>query len=152
MKRRVLPNSSRSAPLTGGRFRRPAKTHADTPSGAHFSHHLQVWRPAGGAGAQVTCTRTPMRDRMRPRKSDPCQEPAPRDNLLPNGSPALAVVCLRCGVAGGRRASMPGPARDPSPGSPLDANWGREGIRHPATMKCAGGHFYLFNRPMVARH
>ena len=48
VKGRVLPNSPKSAPLTGGRFRRPAKTHEGTPSGAHFSGHCQVWRPAGG--------------------------------------------------------------------------------------------------------
>ena len=50
VKGHVLPDSPKSAPLTGGRFRRPAKTHGGTPSGAHFSHHLRVWRPAGGAG------------------------------------------------------------------------------------------------------
>ena len=48
VKGRVLPNSPKSAPLTGGRFRRPAKTHEGTPSGAHFSHRCRVWRPAGG--------------------------------------------------------------------------------------------------------
>ena len=50
VKGRVLPNSPRSAPLTGGRFRRPAKAHEGTPSGAHFSHRCRVWRPAGGPG------------------------------------------------------------------------------------------------------
>ena len=49
VKGRVLPNSPRSAPLTGGRFRRPAKTHEGTPSGAHFSHRCRAWRPAGGS-------------------------------------------------------------------------------------------------------
>ena len=48
VKGRVLPDSPKSAPLTGGRFRRPAKTHEGTPSGAHFSHRCRVWRPAGG--------------------------------------------------------------------------------------------------------
>ena len=48
VKGRVLPNSPKSAPLTGGRFRRPAKTHEGTPSGAHFSRRCRVWRPAGG--------------------------------------------------------------------------------------------------------
>ena len=48
VKGHVLPDSPKSAPLTGGRFRRPAKTHEGTPSGAHFSGHCRVWRPAGG--------------------------------------------------------------------------------------------------------
>ena len=48
VKGHVLPDSPKSAPLTGGRFRRPAKTHEGTPSGAHFSGHCQAWRPAGG--------------------------------------------------------------------------------------------------------
>ena len=48
VKGRVLPDSTKSAPLTGGRFRRPAKTHEHTPLGAHFSHRCRVWRPAGG--------------------------------------------------------------------------------------------------------
>ena len=48
VKGHVLPDSPKSAPLTGGRFRSPAKTHEGTPSGAHFSHRCRVWRPAGG--------------------------------------------------------------------------------------------------------
>ena len=119
VKGRVLPDSPKSAPLTGGRFRRPAKTHEGTPSGAHFSHRWRVWRPAGGgrggAGAQVACTGVPLRDRMRPRGADPCQAPAPRDR-----PPPAAMRRGACGTAprkreaikhSARRASHDGPPR-----------------------------------------
>ena len=109
MKRRVLPNSSRSAPLAGGRFRRPAKTHAGTPSGAHFSHHLQVWRPAGGAVA------APGR-RLRVR-GPPCVTGCGRVGLIcvrrlrrVTALSAGAVAHLRRDIADGRRTSMPDPA------------------------------------------
>ena len=119
VKGHVLPDSPKSAPLTGGRFRRPAKTHEGTPSGAHFSHRWRVWRPAGGgrggAGAQVACTGVPLRDRMRPRGADPCQAPAPRDR-----PPPAAMRRGACGTAprkreaikhSARRASHDGPPR-----------------------------------------
>jgi len=109
MKRRVLPNSSRSAPLAGGRFRRPAKTHVGTPSGAHFSHHLQVWWPTGGAEA------APGR-RLRVR-GPPCVTGCGRARPIRvrrlrrvTALPAGAVAQLRRDIADGRRASMPDPA------------------------------------------
>ena len=118
MKRRILPNSSRSAPLAGGRFRRPAKTHAGTPSGAHFSHHLQVWRPAGGAvaapGRRLRVRGPPMRDRMRPREADMCQAPAPRDSPLggrgraPSPRHRRRATHLHAGSRGTRRQGHPG--------------------------------------------
>ena|GEM_PF-2603211 len=109
MKRRVLPNSSRSAPLAGGRFRRPAKTHVGTPSGAHFSHHLQVWWPTGGAEA------APGR-RLRVR-GPPCVTGCGRVGLIcvrrlrrVTALPAGAIAQLRRDITDGRCTSMPDPA------------------------------------------
>ena len=63
VKRCALPNSLKSAPLAGGRFRRPAKTRANTPSGAHLSRRRRVRKlvgeARGGAKERVTCTRGP---------------------------------------------------------------------------------------------
>ena len=140
VKGRVLPNSPKSAPLTGGRFRRPAKTHGGTPSGAHFSHHLRVWRPAGGAGEapghrprvrgppRVTgCGRAgPIRVRRR----------CPRDSLPPDG--ARVPSPRRCR----RRAPHAGPPRGTRRRCrPPGCGLGWEGIRYLATMKCVGEHF-----------
>ena len=139
VKGRVLPDSTKSAPLTGGRFRRPAKTHERTPLGAHFSHRCRVWRPAGGrgsAGTQVACTGAPLRDRMRPRGADPCQGPAPRDR-----PPPAVMRRGACGTAprkqeaikhSARRASHDGPPRGArrrcSPGRGLGVG------RHPTSL------------------
>ena len=100
VKGRVLSNSPKSAPLTGGRFRRPAKTHEGTPSGAHFSHRCRVWRPAGG-----------------PREC--------RDAGCVYGSSPRVTGCGRVGPIRVRRRRLPatmrregvrgGAARDPSP-------------------------------------
>ena len=134
MKRRVLPNSSRSAPLAGGRFRRPAKTHAGTPSGAHFSHHLQVWWPTGG----------PRRHRGRRLRvrGPPCVTGCGRARPIRvrrlrrvTALPAGAVAHLRRDIADGRRTSMPDPAGPVARVTPRrELGW--EGIRCPATMKC----------------
>ena len=140
VKGHVLSNSPKSAPLTGGRFRRPAKTHEGTPSGAHFSGHCQVWRPAGGAkgvpGRRLRVRESPARDRMRPRGADPCQAPAPRDR-----PPPAAMRRGACGTAprkqeaikhSARRASHDGPPRGArrrcSPGRGLGVG------RHPTSL------------------
>ena len=122
MKGRVLPNSPKSAPLTGGRFRRPAKTHEGTPSGAHFSRRCRVWWPAGGPrgcrGAgyvygsppRVTgCGRAgPIRVRRR----------RPRDSLPPDGARVPSPRRRRRAT----RTPCRAPARNPSP-MPLPWMW-----------------------------
>ena len=136
---RVLPDSPRSAPLTGGRFRRPAKTHEGTPSGAHFSGHCQVWRPAGGTkgvpGRRSRVRESPARDRMRPRGADPCQGPAParRPRRRRCAERACGTVPRKREAIkhSARRASHDGPPRGArrrcSPGRGLGAG------RHPTS-------------------
>ncbi len=68
----------------------------------------------GGAGAQVTCTRAPMRDRMRSRGADMCQAPAPRDSPLggrgraPSPRHRRRATHLHAGSRGTRRQGHPG--------------------------------------------
>ena len=129
VKGHVLPDSPKSAPLTGGRFRRPAKTHGGTPSGAHFSHHLRVWRPVGGAGE------APGR---RPRvREPPCvtgcgragpirvRRRRPRDSLPPDGARVPSPRRRRRAT----RTPCRAPERNPSPMPPP---WMWAGVgRHP---------------------
>ena len=134
VKGHVLPDSPKSAPLTGGRFRRPAKTHEGTPSGAHFSGHCQVWRPAGGTkgvpGRRLRVRESPARDRMRPRGADPCQGPAP----------ARRPRRRRCA----ERACGTVPRGTRRRRHPPDVGLAWEGIRHPATMRHVGEHICGF--------
>ena len=108
VKGHVLPNSPKSAPLTGGRFWRPAKTHEGTPSGAHFSHRSRVWWPAGGVGA------APGR-RLRVRES-PCVTGCGRAGPIRvrRRRRVTGPRRRRCagGRAGRRRASHDGPPRE----------------------------------------
>ena len=129
VKGHVLPNSPKSAPLAGGRFRRPARTREGTPSGAHFSGRCRVWRPAGGPGRRLRvrespcvtgCSRAgPIRVRRRRRVTGPhrrrCAEGA--CGTVPRGTRR------RC--------------------HPPDVGLAWEGIRHPATMRHIGGRIYV---------
>ena len=101
-KGRVLPNSPKSAPLAGGRFRRPARTREGTPSGARFSGHCQVWRPTGGSREG-------------------------RDAGYVYGSPPCVTGCGRAGpIRVRRRCRVPALAGGDAPTSPRTWAWGRK--------------------------
>ena len=153
VKGHVLPDSPKSAPLTGGRFRRPAKTHEGTPSGAHFSRRCRVWWPAGGPrgcrGAgyvygsppRVTgCGRAgPIRVRGRRLRDGPAGGDAPRGRAgrcRANGRPSNTARAAR--PMTGHRAEPVADVTPPDVGSA----W--KGIRHPATMRHVGEHICGF--------
>ena len=122
VKGRVLPDSPKSAPLTGGRFRRPARTHEGTPSGAHFSGRCRVWRPAGGPGRRRGASRVYV--------GLPCV----------TGYGSAGPIRVR-GRRRARHTSPDGPPRGTRRRChPPDVSLVWEDIRHPATMRHIGEH------------
>ena len=147
VKRRALPNSPKSAPLAGGRFQRPAKTRANTPSGAHLSRRRRVRKLVGeaeGVPRSVSCVRGALvRGRKRPRGADPCQEPTPCY------SPPDARSHTPAGDVPRERAGRCRTCHAPHDGSPrgtrrrchpLDVSLVWEDFRHPATVRHVGEH------------
>ncbi len=147
VKRCALPNSLKSAPLAGGRFRRPAKTRANTPSGAHLSRRRRVRKLVGeaeGVPRSVSCVRGALaRGRKRPRGADPCQEPTPCDSP-PDARPHTPAGDAPRGCAG--RCRTRHAPHDGSPRGtrrrchPLNVSLVWEDIRHSATVRHVGEH------------
>ncbi len=149
---RVLPDSPRSAPLTGGRFRRPAKTHEGTPSGAHFSRRCRVWRPAGGVegvpGRRLRvreppcvtgCGRAgPIRVRRRRRVT------GPRRRRCAGGRAGRRRANRRLSNTARAARPMTGHRAEPVADVPPGVGLVWEDTRRPSTMKHIGEHNQCF--------